>query len=572
VADTAETVRAQFKAFDLDDSSMLDRHEVANLLTMLRISQRNELPAADRGLVRMPTAREIDRAIATMDADGDGLVTLAEFEAWHAKCGQAAIAAARRAARRPGAGRSQQGSRGSRRPGRERPRLPRTEGGGVAERELDSEDRTLELCDQMVQSMPVFDAMGPAECRSMVAVLVPSAYSAGTRIIRQGDRGDAMYILGAGEAAATLVPAPGAPEMEVKQYGRGDFFGEMALLNDAPRKANIVARSDCTCLRIAREDFERVIGEATRSAMTNAAVATLSKHDALMRNRARHDRLENERRQVKEGGGSSGEAGATSPGLVVVWDRRLQRYVRPQTGAPAGRTETWTIERRPTAVVALPPSAQAAPLAEPIPAPAAASAPVSVPMPPQLMAAPMTAPKQTAQPAAPAPMPARPMPADLRLELIEPLPVRPLTSEGDGDGEGEGEGEGEGDSPPPPPKTTDSLSAVEKNLLASQDLVTVPVPAPAAGKGKGKGKGKCKGTDKGKAAPPPPPAAWEPGGASSSGKGKGKGKAKGVKPLAAAVLGSGSDSGDSGGSFSRSDSDEDEAGRMKMLSAQLLGS
>jgi cAMP-dependent protein kinase regulator len=59
-----------------------------------------------------------------------------------------------------------------------------------------------------------------------------------------------MYILGAGKAVATLTPAPGAPEIEVKQYRRGDYFGELALLNDSPRKANVIARSDCTCLRI----------------------------------------------------------------------------------------------------------------------------------------------------------------------------------------------------------------------------------------------------------------------------------------------------------------------------------
>jgi hypothetical protein len=37
---------------------------------------------------------------------------------------------------------------------------------------LENEDRTLELCDQMVQGMPVFDAMGPAERQAMVEVLV----------------------------------------------------------------------------------------------------------------------------------------------------------------------------------------------------------------------------------------------------------------------------------------------------------------------------------------------------------------------------------------------------------------
>jgi hypothetical protein len=36
-----------------------------------------------------------------------------------------------------------------------------------------------------------------------------------------------MYILGTGEAAATLTKGPSAPETEVKQYGRGDYFGKL---------------------------------------------------------------------------------------------------------------------------------------------------------------------------------------------------------------------------------------------------------------------------------------------------------------------------------------------------------
>eukprot|EP01052_Picozoa_sp_SAG31_P006566 SAG31_NODE_303_length_18065_cov_5.733107_8_plen_323_part_00 len=135
-AESAAAVRSKFAAFDLDDNSLLDRHEVANLLTMLRIAKQSAAHGGGAGPIKMPTAAEIDRALAKMDADGDGLVTLAEFEAWHDRHEQ----------------------RNHKRNVRTRARKARTErregspGQEKANRD-DSIDRTKELCDRMVQGM-----------------------------------------------------------------------------------------------------------------------------------------------------------------------------------------------------------------------------------------------------------------------------------------------------------------------------------------------------------------------------------------------------------------------------------
>eukprot|EP01052_Picozoa_sp_SAG31_P006565 SAG31_NODE_303_length_18065_cov_5.733107_7_plen_95_part_00 len=80
----------------------------------------------------------------------------------------------------------------------------------------------------------MFKGMLAAERRRMVEVLEPCSFGAGEQIIKQGDPGDAMYILGAGEALARL--DVGGECFDVKTYSRGDYFGEVALLSDAPRK------------------------------------------------------------------------------------------------------------------------------------------------------------------------------------------------------------------------------------------------------------------------------------------------------------------------------------------------
>ena len=52
----------------------------------------------------------------------------------------------------------------------------------------------------------------------------------------------------------------GVVEEEVGAYGIGDFFGELALLNDVPRAASVYADGDCTCKCLHRDTFVRLLG------------------------------------------------------------------------------------------------------------------------------------------------------------------------------------------------------------------------------------------------------------------------------------------------------------------------
>jgi cAMP-dependent protein kinase regulator len=63
-----------------------------------------------------------------------------------------------------------------------------------------------------------------------------------------------------GEAFASKVLKDGEEEEEVKQYTRGDYFGELALLSNEPRAANVKARTDCNCVSIDRHTFKRMLG------------------------------------------------------------------------------------------------------------------------------------------------------------------------------------------------------------------------------------------------------------------------------------------------------------------------
>ncbi|CAK0908956.1 unnamed protein product [Prorocentrum cordatum] len=67
-----------------------------------------------------------------------------------------------------------------------------------------------------------------------------------------------MYIMREGTAVACIRGDQG--EVEVKRYGEGDFFGEIALLTGEPRRASVYALGPATCMYIARDTFARVLG------------------------------------------------------------------------------------------------------------------------------------------------------------------------------------------------------------------------------------------------------------------------------------------------------------------------
>jgi cAMP-dependent protein kinase regulator len=80
--------------------------------------------------------------------------------------------------------------------------------------------------------------------------------SPGEAIITQGEAGDAFYAIRSGRVD---VVRDGEP---VTQLGPGDHFGEVALLNDQPRNASVIAHTPVRAFRLSREGFDRVIAEA----------------------------------------------------------------------------------------------------------------------------------------------------------------------------------------------------------------------------------------------------------------------------------------------------------------------
>jgi hypothetical protein len=79
-------------------------------------------------------------------------------------------------------------------------------------------------------------------------------------VVRQGDQGDAMFLILSGELRArTMV---GERETILATFGPGDFFGDMSLFDHGPRSADVVANVDSTVLKISVTAFDRLTREA----------------------------------------------------------------------------------------------------------------------------------------------------------------------------------------------------------------------------------------------------------------------------------------------------------------------
>ena len=80
---------------------------------------------------------------------------------------------------------------------------------------------------------------------------------AGEAVIRQGEQGDAYYLIAAGQFDVIR------DGRLLRRCGRGEGVGEIALLHAVPRTASVVARTDATVYKLAREPFlTAVLGHA----------------------------------------------------------------------------------------------------------------------------------------------------------------------------------------------------------------------------------------------------------------------------------------------------------------------
>ena len=113
-----------------------------------------------------------------------------------------------------------------------------------------------------------FAGVAEAELEELAALTKVNTYPAGYLLCREGSYEDIFYILTAGEAIITKTISPTEGERVLRQVGAGDYVGEMALIQNAPRAASVRTLTDCTVLEIEKADFEAILSRSPRLALS----------------------------------------------------------------------------------------------------------------------------------------------------------------------------------------------------------------------------------------------------------------------------------------------------------------
>jgi small-conductance mechanosensitive channel/CRP-like cAMP-binding protein len=129
---------------------------------------------------------------------------------------------------------------------------------------------------RLLSGVDLFATLSADERREIASATTTRVFGNGEAIVRQGEPGHSMFIVGSGKAVVVLEP----DRREVATIERGGYFGEMSLLTGEPRTATVLARGDAVVIEIDAERF-RKLGAAHPHAVEQIAVAAVTRRAEL---------------------------------------------------------------------------------------------------------------------------------------------------------------------------------------------------------------------------------------------------------------------------------------------------
>jgi CRP-like cAMP-binding protein len=111
---------------------------------------------------------------------------------------------------------------------------------------------------KLLRGCPLFESLRPDQLAKIASLAAPRDAPAGGFLFREGDPGDAMYVLLEGKVRISKM-VEGIGEEALAILEPGAFFGEMALIDDSPRSADARAHSACRLAELRRESLEELL-------------------------------------------------------------------------------------------------------------------------------------------------------------------------------------------------------------------------------------------------------------------------------------------------------------------------
>jgi len=110
----------------------------------------------------------------------------------------------------------------------------------------------------LIRNVPLFSLLRDTQLVLLTQVLLRRPYPKNSTVVAAGDPADALYIVISGRLKVIMSDKEGR-EVILAILNQGDFFGEMGLIDQAPRSATVVAIDSCELLTMTRADFTKCL-------------------------------------------------------------------------------------------------------------------------------------------------------------------------------------------------------------------------------------------------------------------------------------------------------------------------
>src|SRR6266545_2363723 len=112
----------------------------------------------------------------------------------------------------------------------------------------------------VLKAVPLFTSFPEDQLRMLTTMVTRRSAARSTTIMAGGDATDSLYIVLSGRLKVMMSDSDGK-EVILSILGPGEFFGEMGLIDEAPRSASVVAIEACELLYIAKRDFKKCLAD-----------------------------------------------------------------------------------------------------------------------------------------------------------------------------------------------------------------------------------------------------------------------------------------------------------------------
>lgn len=143
-----------------------------------------------------------------------------------------------------------------------------------------------ESLEEILSAVPLFKLLDPTECAGLMKVLVRRDCEAGETLFSFSEPGDSLYIVAEGTVELSVRDTTGT-RIVLAECRRGDFFGELSLLDGGARTATATAVTTCELLELDRDDLIRFLRAHPDAALDLLTIMgeRLRSTDALLRSR-----------------------------------------------------------------------------------------------------------------------------------------------------------------------------------------------------------------------------------------------------------------------------------------------